>query len=67
MLPSFKGELGMDKEQVKEKLDNIQEEYEKINERLKELEQHKLRLEGQYSAYSDMINEEEETIEVKDE
>jgi len=47
----------MEKEQIKEKLEELKETYEKVTARIEQLKQQKYRLEGQYGAYEEMLKE----------
>lgn len=65
MLPLFKGEFGMDKDKAKEKIEELKETYKMIEERIQELKEQKFRLEGQFTVYNELANEEDEIEEVK--
>lgn len=56
----------MNKEEIEKKMEEIKENYEKINEQIEKLKNNKLRLEGQYSVYQDMMNNNKESEEIGD-
>lgn len=47
----------MDKDIIKEKMSEIEEQYKKINNQIEQLSQNKYRLEGQFGLLKDMLEE----------
>lgn len=49
----------MNKEEIQDKLEQIEEAYKNTDSQIKQLKESKLRLEGQYAAFKSLLDEDE--------
>lgn len=52
----------MDNGEIKERMEELEELYKKTNKQLETLKEQKLRIEGQYSVYKDLLNNDEKEL-----
>lgn len=50
----------MNKEEIKEKIDKVEQAYKKLDSQITQLKENKLRLEGQYGLLKSMLEEDDE-------
>lgn len=50
----------MDKEEIKEKINEVEQAYKKLDDQITQLKENKLRLEGQYGLLKSMLEKDDE-------